>query len=143
YSTFICCRPYNAFSPVCYGSICCDGCCPLQTCTPPCGGGWGGGCGGCGFAGRGWNPMCLTPPVVPGGMFAPTLIAGQGACVPSHPYMVSPEPAPSVPVTTNSAYTPMQPTGYYPYYPGYNYYPMGYQSSAYAPGYGWGMPYGQ
>src|SRR6266581_3639927 len=30
YSTYICCTPYNAFSPVCCGSICCNGCCPLQ-----------------------------------------------------------------------------------------------------------------
>src|SRR5262249_25806429 len=30
----ICCRPYNAFTPVCFGTICCTGCCPLATCCP-------------------------------------------------------------------------------------------------------------
>src|SRR5262249_16474778 len=24
-----CCRPYNAFTPCCFGSLCCDGCCPF------------------------------------------------------------------------------------------------------------------
>src|SRR5437899_8131338 len=41
-STYICCRPYNAFTPVCFGNVTCDGCCPLQNA------GWGyGGGGGC------------------------------------------------------------------------------------------------
>ena len=31
----ICVKPYNAFSPAAFGSICFDGCCPLQTCPPP------------------------------------------------------------------------------------------------------------
>src|SRR5260370_30639585 len=41
YSTYICCRPYNAFTPTCYGSITCNGCCPMQFsnggpfCPPP------------------------------------------------------------------------------------------------------------
>src|SRR5262245_5083536 len=55
YSTYICCRPYNAFSPVCFGSICCDGCCPLQTCAPP------------SYNCR-WSPSCATPPFCPPGM---------------------------------------------------------------------------
>jgi hypothetical protein len=36
----ICCRPYNAFTPVCCGNLTCDGCCPLScqggnTCLGP------------------------------------------------------------------------------------------------------------
>src|SRR5262245_37642285 len=34
YSMQLCIRPYNAFSPICCGSICGDCCCPF-----PCGGG--------------------------------------------------------------------------------------------------------
>jgi len=34
YSVIIC-RPYNAFTPMCYGNVVCDGCCP----SPYCGGG--------------------------------------------------------------------------------------------------------
>jgi hypothetical protein len=29
HSTVIICRPYNAFTPVCYGNLVCDGCCPI------------------------------------------------------------------------------------------------------------------
>ncbi|HEY7312669.1 MAG TPA: hypothetical protein VH643_25110 [Gemmataceae bacterium] len=37
-----CVRQYNAFSPVCCGTVYCDGCCPFGS------GGCGGGCGPCG-----------------------------------------------------------------------------------------------
>jgi hypothetical protein len=50
YSTFIACRPYNAFTPVCYGSIVCDGCCPAPF------------CGGCPPM---WRPQTM-PPVMAG-----------------------------------------------------------------------------
>lgn len=30
YSTVVVCRPYNAFTPVCRGSLVCDGCCPFS-----------------------------------------------------------------------------------------------------------------
>jgi hypothetical protein len=30
YSTVVVCRPYNAFTPVCAGSLVCDGCCPFS-----------------------------------------------------------------------------------------------------------------
>jgi hypothetical protein len=36
YKFSICCRPYNAFSPICCGNLCCDGCCGC-CCQPPCG----------------------------------------------------------------------------------------------------------
>src|SRR5882724_10277641 len=32
YVTQITCRPYNAFTPICWGNLVCDGCCPQ-----PCG----------------------------------------------------------------------------------------------------------
>ncbi len=32
YATHITCRPYNAFTPICWGNLVCDGCCPS-----PCG----------------------------------------------------------------------------------------------------------
>src|SRR5437764_753849 len=28
YATQITCRPYNAFTPICWGNLVCDGCCP-------------------------------------------------------------------------------------------------------------------
>src|SRR5882724_5345371 len=40
-STYICCRPYNAFTPVCFGSITCNGCAPIvmqPPVVPNCGG---------------------------------------------------------------------------------------------------------
>src|SRR6516165_7581412 len=36
YETHICCRAYNAFTPICWGNLYCDGCCPNM--------GGGGGC---------------------------------------------------------------------------------------------------
>src|SRR5580658_10342963 len=50
YVTHITCRPYNAFTPICWGNLYCDGCCPN-----PCG--VASGCnmmpsyGGCGYGG--------------------------------------------------------------------------------------------
>jgi hypothetical protein len=37
YTTYICCRPYNAFTPVCFGNITGLGCCPvaLNCCQQP------------------------------------------------------------------------------------------------------------
>src|SRR5205807_1538328 len=40
YSTYICCQPYNAFTPVCFGNITGLGCCPIamnccQQSAPP------------------------------------------------------------------------------------------------------------
>jgi len=59
----ICCKQYNAFTPCCFGTICCNGCCPIAygNCGPNapgalgCGQGWGGNCGwgGCGYGGCG------------------------------------------------------------------------------------------
>ncbi len=45
YSTYLCIRPYNAFSPVCCGSITATGCCPMF--------------GGMGFGGPGYPPPSM------------------------------------------------------------------------------------
>src|SRR5438067_10747813 len=56
----ICCKPYNAFSPVVFGNFCFEGCCPSfgccqppapPPCPEPCGGCADGSCGGCGGPG--------------------------------------------------------------------------------------------
>jgi hypothetical protein len=74
YSTYICVRPYNAFSPVCFGSICCDGCCPLQACSPSCGGG------------------CPPPSFSHPGFSAPSLVPCD--CAPPYPYLAAAPPFP-------------------------------------------------
>ncbi len=91
YTTQITCRPYNAFTPICWGNLVCDGCCPnpcgvaggclpMTMGTPPfpcngcgCGPMMGGGCcpmpftgGGCGSEGccaSDMGPMMAMPPV--------------------------------------------------------------------------------
>jgi hypothetical protein len=52
-----CVRQYNAFSPVCCGTVYCDGCCPIGP------GGCGGGCGpaGCGLNYSGLPAGCCGP----------------------------------------------------------------------------------
>lgn len=66
-----CCRPYNAFSPICCGTLFCDGCCPQFGCqmhNPPAGPGPYGdaGCPG---------GVCAAGGVCPDGGFP------DGACV--------------------------------------------------------------
>jgi hypothetical protein len=116
------CKPYNAFSPCCCGSVCFDGCCPpTQPPCPPqptccadsfCGDGCGGP--GAGFL-PGLTPGAPTPPTTgapqqgtpPGGQqFTPPppqplpngAGAGARAYIPARPFM-----------------PPIQPVGYAPY----------------------------
>jgi hypothetical protein len=79
YTTQITCRPYNAFTPICWGNLTCDGCCPspcgvasghmpLMMGAPPwaCGAGpcFGGGYGHDPFMGFGGHmPMLAHPPM--------------------------------------------------------------------------------
>jgi hypothetical protein len=80
--THICCRPYNAFTPICWGNIHCDGCCmnPCSMCNGymsmmpgnPCAVGpmacmpFGCGPGGCGVGGGPMPPgNGMPPPPVP------------------------------------------------------------------------------
>lgn len=142
HGTYICCRPYNAFSPVCFGNLYCDGCCPLQ--------GYGNH-----HLGASWSPACGAPSLVPNGMHAHAMPGyGYGQWMPQGgPYMASPEPdkgpppsftpPPPTPVPPNTSwfnpYNPapfgVQPASYPPgYYPGYwPHYPMGYWTNAYPP----------
>lgn len=106
-----CVRQYNAFSPVCSGTVFCNGCCPFGAgypgCMPgaggPCAGGMcpGGGCGvpfsgmmccpppGCGSCGGG---MCANGGCAPGG-------CADGSCLGSLP----PASAATSPATNPSA----------------------------------------
>ena len=113
----ICCKQYNAFTPCCFGTICCNGCCPIAygNCGPyapgPMGGygngygcGWGDGssCGpdGCdgGYCGGGLLGQLPAPPPTPySGGKPPT--GGAPAAAPSggpnfQPPMPTPAPAP-------------------------------------------------
>lgn len=59
YTTQITCRPYNAFTPICWGNLVCDGCCPNPCGVAggclPCGMGMGMGMYGFGMGGHGFG----------------------------------------------------------------------------------------
>jgi hypothetical protein len=71
----ICVKPYNAFSPSVFGSICADGCFPISASHGPAAPPWAGGpacCGpvdgGCGTAPATTSPPAKgTPTMLPGG----------------------------------------------------------------------------
>jgi hypothetical protein len=108
--TCLCIRPYNAFSPCCSGSLCCDGCMPLSRpeCPPPA------------FPPVSFNPYgfgCCAPtaplcdptfstygshgfPAAPVGTMAPPLLPTSGVYSPAY-------------------YNPIQPTSYYQLSPAY------------------------
>lgn len=139
YVTKITCRPYNAFTPICWGNLVCDGCVPnpcgvaggfmpLNFGVPP----WacnactqgacvGGFCGDSGFASD--MPINVTP-----GAPAPGTPTFQGP----QPNFNPPMPMPTGPNTTMYPMMPMpvSQANYYPmpmphYNPGYAI-PMGY-----------------
>jgi hypothetical protein len=127
--THITCRPYNAFTPICWGNLVCDGCCPNM-------GGCGGGCqmpsfgyGGCGIPYMG---MACAPQYGYAGDMAPAPKQPAPNAAPFTP----PMPMPSGPGTTmmvppygvsQASYYPFTPMAYPNYYyPGY-YYPNYYQ----------------
>jgi hypothetical protein len=163
--TTICLRQYNAFTPICYGSLSCDGCCPLNitSCCP-------GGHFGCGPTGYGPPPYGMNggygpgfpgmtfngyPPAMSGQVTAPgttTESPAPPATMPDagSPSFQAPMPTPkenppaagSGPTAQNRLMgTPagmVQYAGYRPpYYPGY--YP-GY--APVMPAYRYGMPMG-
>lgn len=88
-----CVRQYNAFSPVCSGTVFCDGCCPFGACG---GGGYGGYGGMCGPGGCGVMPFSGTLGCGPGG-------CADGACLGSLP---AAEPAQGTAITTPTAPLP-------------------------------------
>lgn len=89
-----CVRQYNAFSPVCSGTVFCDGCCPFGAC----GGGYGGyggfgAPGMCGPGGCGVMPFSGMLNCGPGG-------CADGACLGSLPAADPGVGAPTTPAPT-------------------------------------------
>lgn len=153
--TTICMQPYNAFSPVCYGSLTCVGCSPFHMgggpMMPPAYPGFMGG----------FNPYdCMPPscyssgccdssclPAPAGnGTPAPAPNGGEGQKFTPPP----PTPLPSISYYGQPMPSPLQTAGYYgyaPYYGGYNPWmmPVGYPPNpwyGYPQQYGYPQPYG-
>jgi hypothetical protein len=119
YVTHITCRPYNAFTPICWGNLYCDGCCPSP----------------CGVAGGGM-PMTMGMPPWASGPAGWGMQCANGYCggatasdmspkmAPSRPMPFTPPmPMPIGPNTTMyppggvaQANYPMYAPQYYPYY---------------------------
>lgn len=118
----ICIRQYNAFTPVCCGSLCCDGCCPMTF-------------GGCNFGGGnnccmpnqsccvGGDAACLGQLPAPGAVASPMMppaTAQQQAPLPN-----AMSYAGAMPWNPYAGYNPyamsnVQPAAYQPsMYPGY------------------------
>jgi hypothetical protein len=102
-----CVRQYNAFSPVCCGTVFCDGCCPFGSC----GGGYGPGYGGCGpcadgMCGGGLNYMG-TPACGPLGCDGAAL----GSLPPADVAPSAPASADANPVVSPSTLPTQMPSG--------------------------------
>lgn len=112
FSTVIVCRPYNAFTPVCHGSMVCDGCCPFSCPGLPSGAHCGPGLS---------NPMlglCHDPAGLQA-MHQPMMMPQYA--LPQQQFQA---PAPAAQQTQMPAAYPVHPAayqqGYYPmYYPAY------------------------
>jgi len=149
YTTQITCRPYNAFTPICWGNLVCDGCCPS-----PCG--VANGCLPMGFG--------VPPFACMGGGFNPYMAGGCAPMQPAYSYasdrpmnapMTTPPPMPDPRAPFNppmpmpqgpnpnvSMYSPYgvaQANYYVPY--GVQYYPNYYMPGYYMPNYYQPMPY--
>jgi len=144
----ICLRPYNAFTPVCCGSLCCDGCASMMFggmyLPNPCGAGLPGpsgwpGLGGWAGATYPYGPVASYPMPLPNAPAAPTVVPGAPGAAPSAtpPAFKAPAPTPieSTPpkgdTTSQAVPYPMAygAVHYAGYYPGY------------MPAPGYGMPY--
>jgi len=161
FETHITCRPYNAFTPICWGNLTCDGCCPnpcavASGCMMPggcgpdaCGAGFSGGCAPGGFCGYPGGVLPSYAGGYPGGVLPS--YAGVPAPYPGVPM---PQPMPTqapnynVPPPVNNQTTQYgNPAMYYgvqpaSYYPGYYYgYPAAYYPSYPAMPYGYGYGY--
>jgi hypothetical protein len=127
-----CVRQYNAFSPVCCGTIFCDGCCPFGN---GCGYGGYGGYGGCGFGGCGPCDGGMCPGGGCGLNYMGVLGCPGGGCLGSLPAteegtpatptqtpasnananpVVTPSPLPPGPISQTANYRPIQNTMYSP-----------------------------
>jgi hypothetical protein len=120
YSTVITCRPYNAFTPVCCGSLVCDGCCPFGSPNLP--------------SGVACSPMMGNPLLgMNHDMAAFNSVYQQPMMVPAPAGALPAQPMPTNLQTQAPMGYPLQPTGYQQgYYP--MYYPMVPQQQF--PGYG-------
>jgi hypothetical protein len=138
YVTQITCRPYNAFTPICWGNLVCDGCCPNPCAVaggcmpvnmglppfaaPGCCGPMGGGpsFAGCGPQG------CMGNDMMPLMQPAPMAMPGPGPMpeIRNQPLFNAPMPQPLPPGPANPNMTMYPPTGVtqanYPMYPPYN-----------------------
>ncbi len=132
----ICCRPYNAFTPICCGNLFCDGCCPNPCAAasgccamPSYGCGMPAPCMG-GFDGCGYG-ACV-PGACDAGPMMPPSLPPVGAPLPPGPATpVAPTPTTMPPAFNHTAQygAPAMPYGVWPasYYPGYYYGYAGYQ----------------
>lgn len=136
YSTLVVCRPYNAFTPVCYGSVVCDGCCPAPFCggTPPCLPQTFPAFMGGPICATPCDPGCLPAPpghaipvAMPGPMMMPHAAAPLPQGLPGQPVLNWAPPAQTPPpnysqTSQNWSNQAVQPAGYYSsYYPNYGY----------------------
>jgi hypothetical protein len=130
YATTITCRPYNAFTPMCWGNLVCDGCCPS----------FGGG-GGCQM------PCSVGMPSFAGPCFGGACMASdRPAAAPLPPINNNFTPPMPMPVNPGTTMYPQQglsqanfyPQGYYPYAQQYS--PYAQQYSPYAQQYNSYMP---
>ena len=106
YTTQITCRPYNAFTPICWGNLTCDGCCPSF------------GCGG------NQMPMMMGAPYACAApMYGNGCVAGNmpnSAPMPPVNNFTPPMPMPVTPGTTMYPYQGVSQANFYPpqaYYP--------------------------
>ncbi|MSQ95950.1 MAG: hypothetical protein EXR98_15540 [Gemmataceae bacterium] len=128
YTTTITCRPYNAFTPICWGNLVCDGCNPSP----------------CGVA-NGCLPMTMgVPPFAcVGGNFGAMPYMGGASASDMHrmpPMHMAPNPQfnppmPTGPNTTMHPYTGVAQANYPMYAP--QYYPNYYMPTYYNPNMGW------
>ncbi len=127
YTTTITCRPYNAFTPICWGNLVCDGCNPSP----------------CGVA-SGCLPLTMGMPpwACQGGQFGGMPYMG-GASASDMPPMMSPAPSPYMPPmpmpvgpnTTMNPYSGVAQANYPMYAPQYQ--PNYYMPTYYQPYMGW------
>ncbi len=132
--TQITCRPYNAFTPICWGNLVCDGCTPNPCAVA--GGCMPMGCGPTGCAP--WNN---------GGSVQQFMPSDSCTTLPTTTGMAYPAPQAMPNYTAMQYYNhyyptpaPVQNVGYQGYYPGYQY-PAGYNN--YPVNYNYQANYGQ
>jgi len=127
YVTHITCRPYNAFTPICWGNLVCDGCnpspcgvasgqMPMNMGAPP----WAYGAGPC--FGGGCGPqgcMASDMPMMGGGPMMMPMPA-----INNQPFPPTPMPLPMGPNTTMYPPTGVSQANYYPMYPQQYYMPQ-------------------